>query len=85
MPSTRYTSTRAARIIQGWFCWVAWKASALPPMRAITELGRPMAATAFSMATVAWSRATPGARSKEMPSEANWPSWLTRSSSRLRS
>ncbi len=69
--------------MNGWPFWVAAKASAVPAILAMTSSGKPTLAIARSMAAVPCSTVTPGAMSKAMFSEANWPSWLTRSSARL--
>ncbi|MNW10426.1 hypothetical protein D3C71_2076420 [compost metagenome] len=69
--------------MNGWLFWVAANASAVPAIFAMTSSGNPSLASARSMAAVPCSTVTPSAMSKEMPSDANWPSWLTRSSSRL--
>ncbi|CFP36134.1 Uncharacterised protein [Bordetella pertussis] len=78
MPSTIYIVTSAARISHGWRASVFCSSAAVPWKPAwIWSDGRPIRATAASMAPVAWSSDTPGDRLNEIVSATNSPWWLT--------
>ncbi len=73
MPNTMYTVMSAATSSKGRVASDAWKTWAVPWKLPMTLSGIRISRATFSMISVAWPSATPGARLNDSVTAGNWP------------